>query len=305
MHKIAHSLFFIFTFFLCIFVEASNYYKLHDYFSPLRSKFLKDNSKNYTKIWTQYYQEQNDLLLDMQEARNIKGKADKIFLKKIEDRSQSIPELIKNSESALKNITSRLEINLSRLNQLTPFSQPIDIFYIFHPHPFNGKEFIYNQTPAFAINFSFPDLVRSINNDVLITHEAFHVLHLKNSSSELLNTSEGIIMREGLAVLATKLILKDTAEKEILFYDDNTYESCLKNYSWLKNDLNKKVIENNFAKINKLFFSTNTENEKYPPRCGYLISLHMAENLKKSLSIDELIKLPYKEYKDLVQNFLK
>lgn len=285
------------------FASESNLFVVHDHFSRIWSQITKNSDEKRVELWKQYYRSNNSLMLDIQEASKVKDLADKVFIAKIESRAAELPKILKNSQRTIKQLRAVLTSSLRKLHTLVPIAKPIDVYLVLHPHPFNGKEFLLGEQPSFALNLSYPDFGNAVDLSILVAHEAFHVLHLRETGRSLLDTAEGTVLREGLAVYATKRLFPDVSEQRLLFFTVEEYKRC----SSESKELGLKLLESisrGFEETNKLFFSSKPGDSSYPPRCGYYLGYKMMDRLISNHSIADLMKMPYEKFAPLVRGSL-
>ncbi len=273
-------------------------YKTHDLVTNFIKGWEKIKSSPETEwkdYWWDYFLANKILFLDITNCNNDKYRdlAIKLFKSTLNQRYKKLPQIVSDAKKNYPLLESHLSDALTILNKKIPIRKPIDVYYVMYIHPFEGKEFFYGDIPAFAMDLSFP-YAKNTDYKLIFIHECFHVLHFREVGKSLENDPVGLIMREGLAVYATKIILPGSPDSRYTFLTTEEIRKCK-----LKQ---KEIIEamlkytNNYDMMNKLFFSSG-QNLKWPPRCGYYIALKVMENLSKKYSLKELYKLPPKQYK--------
>ena len=283
----------------------SKLYKTHDLVTGFVEGWEKIKSEPQTKwekYWWNYFLNNEDLFLYITNCNNEKFRdlAIKYFQSELNQRYAKMPQIIFGAKKNLPVLKSYLAGALTLLNKTIPIKNPVDVYYVMNIHPFDGKEFFYGNVPAFAMDLSF-SYGQNFDYTAIFIHECVHVLHFRNVGKSLEDDPIGCIMREGLAVYATKVILSGSPDSRFTI-PEKDIEKCKQNYREIIKEMLK--CTNNYEKMNKQFYEQG-QKLKWPSRCGYYIGLKMMENLAHKYTLEELINMPTVKYRREVISILK
>lgn len=147
---------------------------------------------------------------------------------------------------------------------------------------------------------------RKDNPDVLYAHELFHIYHVDAIGvNEHVFLSEGHLTLplwlEGLATYVSQQMNPNASMSDILMDKElpklSDQQIQLLAQMFLK-QANEKAFDSKKPEIYKRWFAIDPQynlGSQFPPRCGYLLGLKVAQHLAKSHSLNEMVHWKVKE----------
>lgn len=279
----------------------------HDSYKSLLTSFKNNDTQDAAKLadmWWKDYLANEELMAAISNAKPGQKDFQEYLKKKLSEKSADLPNFIKNAEVVKLDLSKRAEASLKKLANQIPFGKPIDIYYVIYLHLFDGKEFIAKDGPSFALNLAFPGWKDRSDGDMEKTfvHEGFHVLHLRKAGEDLFKTPEGLVYREGLAVLVTEELLGGSAAENAFLKgeDIRKIDSNIKTIAKAMTEAIKKGYE----KTNRLFLVSSTTQIDWPARSGYHVGKLAIKAARDGRSLNELLTLSPDEYHKMVMSGL-
>lgn len=256
------------------------------------------------KIWWAENQKNWDLYLKTiyevsSTDRTVWEQKMQTWLDKFDSNQVDIRKIQENYQLYREQLVEGIE----QLDTVLSIKTPIEIYFIPAIVPFDGKEFINEGQPAFALNMMFPTIVSPTAARALIVHEGAHVLHFREQDpvniAELQFSHLGILIREGLAVNVVKRLFPKESPAFWTILSQPFFDRCQENIKGFTKsliaDLNMEAKE-----FDKKYFRARPDNMLIPPRCGYAIALQVVYDISKQFNFSEIIKMPSSEYKPLI-----
>jgi hypothetical protein len=262
-------------------------------------------AKEWSDIWWQDFISQEKVLAAMQGA-DVGNKDLHAWLrKKLGNRGGELPHFLRDAEGLRSTIMKKAAASFDKLSAAIPFQKPIEIYHVLHIHDFNAKEFVVSGEPAFAVNLAYGGWRREEDTQIERTfiHEGFHVLHLRQAGDDLLKSPEGLIFREGLAVLATSKILPGGTAGDDAYLSNADIDVINKNLPALAAAI-LTDLDKGYVVVNQKYFSASSKFEQWPPRCGYHVGRLAIEAAAPQKTLKELLHLSPSSYSDLVRSGL-
>lgn len=265
----------------------------HDNFSSLKKAYDENavrSDDEWSALWWQDFERQEELMAAIQNSSS-KKEALRTFLKaKLKSRSGSLPKFLSQSGEVSGRFKQLVSAAAQRVGGLAKIEKPIDAHLVMYIHPFDAKEFVGPEGPAFAVNLAYPewDKRKQGELEVLLAHEIFHVVHLRHAGDALLNTNEGIVMREGLAVLATAQLYAGDSDADYAFMPEGDVKEVKANLKEICADM-LRDLKLSPSEYNLRYFSQT--KRKWPARSGYLIGYLLLKRKLSTSSVQELVTL--------------
>lgn len=280
----------------------------HEKFSTLKAAWVeKPNRKNsdWSGLWWKDYIDQEDLMARIQNAKDHKAELRQFLQHELSTRAGGLAQFIGSSNQIEEKIKKEVDAVVTTMMSFVAIDKPIDAYFVMHIHPFDGKEFISQAGPAFAVNLA-NDVFGKRNARSLqffLAHEIFHVIHLREVGESLTTSTEGLLMREGLAVLATKKFYPAATDSECAFMDEKSESSIKNNFGKIASEM-LESLNSGYAQLNETFFSSST-NSKWPPRSGYYVGFKILERLaSRGTSLYAFMKMDKRQYSQMLRDEL-
>lgn len=261
--------------------------------------------ENLSRLWWEDFLRQEPLMANISNAAAGDPELRSFLKEKLKSRAKSLLRFTAEAEDARAKLIAEVAPSFEALQMHVPIEEPIDIYEVLHIHPFNAKEFIATDRPAFAINLAFPDWAKQDRKELrrIIVHEGFHVLHLRKAGRDLLTSTTGLAYREGLAVLATERVYPDGSAADNASLSDDDIKRINNSLPEIARSMLAE-LDGSYEQFNKHFFSTSTSGLHWPPRSGYYVSAMAIKAVSTGRSLKELMDLSPASYSELMRSGL-
>lgn len=305
----------IMVFFLSFGLWTSNHtYEVEDYAGELVSSWQTTmeeggNIQILADVWLRYEQK-NDKLIS-QVFWNGLSEGKKVYLRRIliDQRVAHVPEYIEQINFIERALPESLRLISTKFTEKVGGIPTFAVYLLVSPTSIDAKTQCLGTTcNEIQINSIHPSFKNVKNLDIILAHEIFHLYQFQklNKMGAKINYDSiaGKLMAEGMATLASEIVVENARMDEVLWFKQNELEYLHNNLPELARGLLEIIHSGKKIDIEK-YFGSKAENSKYPPRSGYYLGYVVAKNLANKFGFNDFINIRPQKYLLLLEEELK
>ncbi|MGE3684182.1 MAG: DUF2268 domain-containing putative Zn-dependent protease [Bdellovibrionales bacterium] len=172
----------------------------------------------------------------------------------------------------------------------------------------DGKSTDINNTAGFSLNFRMLAESSKTELEILTSHEFFHVVQVTligtaNEESVGLN-----LMSEGWATYVSSLVVPGSPDYKYVSYwlkDDSQFREFQRSEKEALVSLLKDFDKSGWSASRRYFSGNPKDSTPFPPRIGYYIGYKLAQRLARTLSVSQVVRIKFPQFKKVAKNELK